>query len=701
MKKRVITLVSVVSMLVAIPLVANADPMRTMPDGNHFTSVQNGVIVKHQYSDGVAVDTLFGTSKQKSKIKFSDYEISNGENVLLLKTESEQIYRHSSKANYYIYYRNIDSLRPLSNDGKQQEATLSPNGKMVAYVRDGNLFVLDIYTNIEKQVTYDGAYGKIINGIPDWVYEEEFAFSRAYEWSPSSESIAFYRFDEREVKKYNMNVFGEKLYPDNVDFKYPKAGEKNSEVSIKVYSILGGSTVTVDIGHEKDMYIPRIKWTEIADVLAVHRTNRLQNRYDLLLASALNGNSREVYTENSDRYVEHIGNQKVTFLQDGRRMIVKNETSGYRHLYLYDVSGKMLSTITSGEWEVIDICGIDQKNKYVYYTSSEVSPLEKHLYRVKFNGKGKQQLTHDAGTNNITMSENAQYYIKHHNSVTTPNISTLHYAVKDMQLRVLSDNKEALKKLENVVMPQKEFVMFKSADGQDLNAFVIKPLDFDSTKKYPVFMTQYSGPGSQQVLNRWGNSWEMELVKEGYIVACVDGRGTGARGYEFRSCTYGDLGKLEVEDQIAAAKQIAQLPYVDADRIGIYGWSYGGFMSLNCIFKGAEVFKMAIAVAPVTSWRFYDTIYTEIFNSTPQLNPKGYDDNSPIHFANLLKGKLLLVHGTADDNVHIQNSYRMIDALLDADKDFDWIIFPDRNHSMGSRRNYLYKKMVEYTKENL
>ncbi len=701
MKKRVLVSVIGVFSLMFSAGQASAVPMRTMPEGDHFTSIEDGAIVKHRYSDGVAVDTLFGKKTQSCQLKFSDYEVSDGENVLLLKTESEPIYRHSSRANYYIYYRATDSLKPVSNDGKQQEATLSPNGKMVAYVREGNLYILDIYTNIEKQITSDGKKNEIINGIPDWVYEEEFAFSRGFEWSPSSDYLAFYRFDEREVEQYNMNVFGEKLYPENVTFKYPKAGENNSVVSIKIYSVLGGRTVTADIGQDEDIYIPRIQWSETTDVLAVHRTNRLQNKYDLLMTSAVNGNARIVYTEESKRYVEHIGNQKITFLADGRRMIVKNETSGYRHLYLYDLSGKKLSNITVGDWEVIDICGIDQKNRYVYYTSSEVSPLEKHFYRVRFNGKGKQRLTVGSGTNNIVMSGNAEYYIKHFNNTTTPTITTLHSSLRNSQLRILKDNKEAVASLAKQNLPVKEFMTFKSADGQELNAYMIKPLDFDQNKKYPVFMTQYSGPGSQQVLNRWGNSWEVELVKEGYIVACVDGRGTGARGYEFRSCTYGDLGKYEVEDQIEAARQIAALPYVDSSRVGIYGWSYGGFMSLNCILKGSDVFKMAISVAPVTSWRFYDTIYTEVYNSTPQLNPSGYDDNSPIHFADSLKGNLLIVHGTSDDNVHIQNAYRMIDALLDADKDFDWMIFPDRNHSMGSRRNYLYRKMIEYTKDNL
>lgn len=669
--------------------------LRSMKDGEHYTARVGNSIVKYNYSTGDAVDTLY-----KGGLKFGNYDLSQHEDKIILKTEIEPVYRHSAKANFFIYDIASGVTSALSKGGKQQEATLSPDGTKAAFVRNNNLFVVDLVNGVEKQITSDGRPGEIIYGIPDWVYEEEYSFSRAYEWSPASDAIAFYRFDERNVKSYNMNYFDTMLYPQNVTFKYPKAGEENSKVEIKVYNLKSEKTTGIDIGTETDIYIPRIKWTGRPDVLAVSRLNRHQNRYDLLLADVVYGVSKAVYSEASDTYVERIDDQKVTFLPDGKRMIIKNENDGFMHLYLYDLTGKKLNQITSGKFEVLDICGIDAKGTKVFFTSTEVSPLETHLYSVNLNGKGKTQLTSRNGTNRIAMSEGGKYYICHHSSVTEPTTATLHKS-NGAQVRVLEDNAKLRARLAEYNMPTKDFITVPNENGDMLNGYILKPHDFDSTKVYPLFMTQYSGPGSQSVSNSWGLSWEAALLAEGYLVACVDGRGTGMRGAEFKKCTYKDLGKLEVEDQIAAAKYFATLPYVDGERIGIYGWSYGGFMALNCILKGADVFKMAISVAPVTSWRFYDTIYTELYNGLPQENEHGYDDNSPLFHAEKLKGKLLIAHGTADDNVHIQNAYRMIEELLKHGKDYEWLIFPDKNHGMGAHRHALTKKMINFTKSNL
>ncbi len=673
--------------------------LRSMADGEHYTTQLGGAIIRHRYKDGSTVDTIFSAAWKEPNLKVSGYAMSDDESKILLQTEREAIYRHSSKSNYWIYDRTTDSLYALSKNGKQQEASISPDGRYAAFVRDNNLWWVDLGTKEEHQATFDGKAGEIINGIPDWVYEEEYSFAKAYHWSPASDKIAYYRFDEREVKYYNMNTFEGELYPKNVTFKYPKAGETNSIVQIKVYDLDSQKHTLMNIGEQTDIYIPRIEWTQNDNTLAIHRLNRLQNDYDLLLANAITGESKTLYQETEEKYIERIDDQKITFLRDGKHFIVKNESTGFMHLYLYNLKGELLNPITSGEWEVREICGVDPRNKKVYYTSTEISPLASDFYSVGINGTGKKRLSED-GTSSITMSTGCKYYICHNSSLNSPTVATLHKASGEL-VRNLEDNAALKERLAEFEMPTKEFFSFTTPAGDELNGYMLLPHDFDSSKNYPLFMTQYSGPGSQSVKDAWSVGWETALLREGYLVACVDGRGTGGRGEAFRKVTYENLGGPELEDQIYAAQYLGELDYVDSERIGIYGWSYGGFMALNCILKGADVFKMAISVAPVTSWRYYDTIYTELYNGMPQQNPKGYDENSPLHFADLLKGKLLLVHGTADDNVHIQNSYEMIEALTKEGKDFDWLIYPDRNHSMGNRRNDLMKRIINFTKENL
>ncbi|WP_417154090.1 S9 family peptidase [Rikenella microfusus] len=678
--------------------------LRPMADGEHYTTLKDGAVLRWRYADGGLVDTLFAPPAGFPEVE--GYTMSDDERKMLIVTGRVPIYRHSARADYYVYDRTSRDLRPLSSGGKQQEATLSPDGTKAAFVRDNNLFTVDLASPqfTERQVTTDGRHGKIINGIPDWVYEEEYSFSRAYEWAPSSDAIAFYRFDESGVKEYSMNTFRGKLYPENYDFKYPKAGEANSVVEIKIYRFDSDSTLSVNLDSETtDIYVPRIGWTSDGR-LAVHWLNRMQNRYRILAADASTGASSVLYEERNPRYIERINDQTATFLPDGKGFVVKSERDGWMHLYRYDMQGRLVNRITEGEWEVTALCGIDPRNGRVYYQSTEGSPLRRGIYSIGLNGKGKKLLSaaDQAGTHSGVFGPGYRYWIDYFSNSTTPTVVTLRRTADGKAVRVLEDNAALRERLRtDYLLPRKEFFTFTTPEGVELNGYLLKPADFDSTKRYPVLMTQYSGPGSQQVADRWGWSWETALLREGVLVACVDGRGTGFRGEEFRKCTYGNLGGLETQDQISAARYLGTLPWVDPARIGIYGWSYGGFMALNCILKGADVFALAVAVAPVTSWRYYDTIYTELYNGLPQDNAAGYDDNSPVRFAHLLKGKLLLAHGTGDDNVHIQNSYEMIERLVEAGKPFEMLIYPDKNHGMGSSRDHLLRRAIGFVKANL
>ena len=670
--------------------------VRSLSDGERYTTMSDGRVLCFSYRTGEPAGVLFDASAAEPRIEFTDYVLSADERRLLLTTDVEPIYRHSFTAEYWIYDRQDGSLRRLSQGGPQQQAQFSPDGSRVAFVRGGNLFVADPTAGSERQLTFAGRFNHIINGLPDWVYEEEFSFARAFAWSPDGRKIAYLRFDESRVKQYNMNRFAGGLYPENYTFKYPKAGEQNSVVELYCCDAADGSMVRMDTGEQTDQYIPRLFWTPTGQ-LGFYRLNRLQNHFEVLLCDS-SGASRVVYDERNDRYVERVDGRTVTFLPDGDRFVVRSERDGFMHLYLYSVSEGLLGRITSGEWEVTELLGIEGDR--VYYLSTETSPLRRDLYTVRLDGRGKRRLTGGDGTYRIAPSRGFRYFISYFSNVRTPNRVTLHRSDGRL-VRTLEDNAELRAKLDELQVPVKEFFRFATSEGVELNGYMVRPNGFDSSRRYPVLMTQYSGPGSQQAADRWTIGWEDVLVQQGYIVACVDGRGTGFRGEEFKKCTYGELGKYETVDQIEAARYLASLPYVDPDRIGIYGWSYGGFMALNCILKGNDVFRAAIAVAPVTSWRFYDTIYTEIYNGLPQDNPSGYDDNSPIHFADRLKGKLLIAHGTGDDNVHIQNTYEMITKLVEYDKPFELYVYPDRNHGMGLSRHHLMERCIEFVQRNL
>ncbi len=685
--------------------------LKSMADGEHFMAIspERSAIVMYRYSDGEAVDTIFNNRELEPSFPITSYELSDDENLIMLPSEIEPIYRHSYSADNWVYDRTDRSFTALSKGGKQQIPSFSPDGTKAAFVRGGNLFIVDLINHTERQITSDGQKNVIINGLSDWVYEEEYGFDKAYQWSGSSNAIAYYRFDERDVRSYYMPMFEGELYPENLSFKYPKAGEKNSEVSIRVYKLTSGTHHTVDaVSESKDGYFPRIEWTGRADELAIHKLNREQNHYQLKLYDINLHNEVPVFTETSDRYIDRIDGSKVQFLPERNRMVILSEADGYRHLYLYDMAGKFLKQLTEGEWEVTSVDAIDPRGEKLYFTAAKESPLGREPYVVGLSNrrslrtpKKLESAKSDRGTYSVNFSDGTKYYIQTYSDSDTPTITTLHSAKGEL-VRTLQDNQAVVDTLSTFAMPIKKFITVKAADGvTDLNGYMLLPTDFDENKQYPLLMSQYSGPGSQSVADRWGIGWETALIREGFIVACIDGRGTGFRGNEFRSCTYLNLGGLEVEDQIAAAKELGGYGYIDSRRIGIYGWSYGGFMALNCILKGADVFSTAIAIAPVTTWRYYDTIYTELYNGTPQSNPEGYDENSPINFVENLKGNLLLVHGTADDNVHIQNTYDMITALNGAGKEFEMIIYPDKNHSMGSARHALMERCIEFLNRNL
>lgn len=690
--------------------------LKSMADGIHYTTLENGgtSIVKYSFATGNVVDTLLDLRKMKdADIKsINEYEFNSDETRILLMTNPERIYRRSYTADYYIFSFKNKELVSLSKNGKQRLATFSPNGNRIAFVRDNNLFIHNVLFGSEIQITKDGEWNKIQNGTPDWVYEEEFEFNKAFAWSPDSQSLAYMKFDESDVKLFNMNKFEgtdpqiteNALYPENYSYKYPKAGEKNSTVYVYVYNVDDRITKKMDVGEETDQYIPRIKWTQDPKMLSILRLNRHQNKLEILLANSKTGKSRLMYTQENKYYVEETNLDYLTYLEDGKHFIYLSEEDGFNHLYLFDLTtGEKVQQLTKGDWDVTDFYGVDEKNQVCYYQSAEVSPLERNVYTVKFNGTGKKLLTPEKGTNQSVFSNGFKFYINYFSSITQPNKVSL-YNSKGKLIRVLEDNKTLVEKLKNYQYRSKEFTMLPSADGMTmLNAWIIKPYDFDPLKKYPVVMTQYSGPGSQEVRNSWSFDWYQYLAQEGYVVVCVDPRGTGARGQIFKKCTYMQLGRLESDDQISAARALAQESYVDGSRIAIWGWSFGGFMSSLCLEKGNDVFKAAIAVAPVTNWRYYDSVYTERFMRTPQENAKGYDENSPINHVDKLKGSLLLCHGTADDNVHVQNVYEFSERLVQADKQFEMQLYTNRNHSIygGKTRLHLYKRFNKFLKDNL
>ncbi len=668
---------------------------------NHDRKAETTSIDVYNYKDGEKTRSLVSTKNLKSLDRFSGFNLSEDESKILLSTEVEKIYRRSSRAVFYIYDIENKSLKKLT-DKKVQEPTFSPDASKVAYVYENDIFIFDIKSGKETRITSDGEKNKIINGITDWVYEEEFAFVRAFEWSPDGEKIAFLKFDEEDVPEFSMDMFGQNLYPRQQVFKYPKAGESNSEVSLHMFDVALAETEKIVLGDYKDFYIPRIKWTREPSVLSVRVLNRHQNDLDLIFVDSEDNSGEIVLNEKDEAYIDI--NDDLTFLDDNS-FIWTSEKDGYKHIYHYDKNGDLINQVTGGKWEVTRYYGFDRKSKTIFYQSTENGSVNRDVYSIKPNGKNKKRLTEKTGTNSADFSADYTYFINSFTNTKTPYEFTLHKAKNGKLVRKIKDNSELLKKEEAYNFAPKEITTLE-VNGNELNMWMIKPNDFEEDKAYPLLMFQYSGPGSQSVSNTYfgaNDYWYQLLTNKGFIIACVDGRGTGFKGADFKKITQKELGKYEVEDQIEAAKLLGDRNYIDEERIGIWGWSYGGFMSSNAILKGNDVFSLAIAVAPVTSWRFYDTIYTERYMTTPQENPEGYDENSPINHVEKLKGDYLLIHGGGDDNVHLQNTMRMVEALVQANKQFDWAIYPDRDHGIygGNTRLHLYTKMTDFLLENL
>ena len=680
----------------------------SMKDGVSYTNLNSrrNTIIKYSYSTGEKVENIFSAADfNNSEFDWIfEYEFSSDESKILLSVQYEPIYRHSFKAEYFIYDINAKTLTKLSENGKQQLASFSPDGTKIAFVRENNIFVKDITSNNpeEIQLTTDGEWNKILNGAPDWVYEEEFSYNKAYSWSADSKKIAFLKSDESEVKMFSFPIYGE-LYPKNYDFKYPKAGEDNSKVSLHIADVNTKRIIKADMGNLDDMYIPRLTFTKDPNIVAAVKMNRLQNIYELYMINSETGDSKVILSLNDPKYIEI--NDDLTFFEDKNHFLLTHEKSGYKHIYLYDINGNLINQVTTGDWEVSSLYGVDETNGIIYFQAAKTSPLNREVYSIDLKGQNLKLLTDRIGTNDASFSNGFKYFINDFSDANTPPYITLNDNTGKM-IRELETNRFLVKNMnETYNFSEKEFFTFTTEEGVELNGWMIKPPKFKSNKKHPVFMYVYGGPGNQTVTNSWDHNmgWWQLLAQKGYVIVSVDNRGTGARGKDFRQITYEQLGKYEVIDQIEAAKYLGSLKYVDKDRIGIFGWSYGGYMSTLCMTIGADHFKLGIAVAPVTNWRYYDSVYTERYNGLPKDNAKGYDENSPIHHVNKMKGHYLLIHGTADDNVHFQNSVDLTDKLIEADVQFDNMYYPNKDHSIygGNSRFHLYTKMTNFVLNNL
>ena len=678
-----------------------------MQDGRHYTRLIKNSIKQFDLTTGSEVNTLLDGNELNGQSgfigKIDSYHFNEDESIIILESDKESIYRRSSQAYFHIYDRTDKKLTSVRAGDKIMYATLSPDATKIAYVWQNNLYYRDLDSGETYPITTDGVTNKIINGSADWVYEEEFSFAQAFFWSADSQTVAYYKFDETAVPEFTMTKFNNELYPEYVTFKYPKVGEKNAIVSIHTYNLSGKKHRTYDLGKDTDIYIPRIKWTNSSEQLMIYKMNRHQNELELILADTKSGSTKSLLKETSKYYIDITDD--IRFLENDKQFIWSSEKSGYNHLYLYGLNGKQEAQLTHGDYDVTSFYGVDEKNKMIFYQAAAKSSLQREVYRAGLNGGKPTLLSPKGGTSSAQFSSTYDYMVITRSTANSPAT----YAVYDRSgqlVRTIEDNKQLSQTQKQFGVSDVEFFTIKTDEGVALNAYKILPTNFDAKKSYPVLMYVYGGPGSQTVTDSWKGQnywWFQQLAQQGYMVVSVDNRGTGARGEEFKKMTYLNLGKHETADQIAAGKYLATLPYVDAKRIGIWGWSYGGYMSSLCLLKGNEVFSTAIAVAPVTNWRWYDSVYTERYMRTEDENPDGFSDNSPINFVDRLEGDYLLIHGMGDDNVHWQNTVEMANALIKANKQFDTYFYPNRHHGItgGNARLHLYTKMTNFLLENL
>lgn len=680
-----------------------------MKDGQRYTFVgENGDLMVEDAATGrrevmVPASALVPQGGGEA-IEIEDYEWSDDERKLIIFTNTQRVWRTNTRGKYYVWDLDRRTLTPVSTqNGWQMFAKLSPDGGKVGFVRDNDLYVTDLATGGETRLTRDGSE-QIINGTFDWVYEEELGVQDGWRWSPDGQRIAFWRIDQSPVRTFYMIQETDSLYSQPIALRYPKAGTPNPIARIGVIGIGGGETTWMDTGNDPEVLLARMEWAESPTEVVIQRTNRIQNRIDVLLADATTGRSRVLFTETDAAWVDVTDD--FTWLNDGRQFLWTSERDGWNHLYVYNRDGSVARQLTRGPWEVTRVMGVDERGGWVYFGGTREGPAERHVYRVRLNGRGEiQKLSREPGTHNAAVSPAGTYYLDLYSTVTTPAVTRLHRA-DGTEVRTLVDNARAREALGRLAVNAPEFFTIRTQDGAELNAWMIKPAGFDPSRRYPVLMYVYGGPGSQTVLNAWGGTrylWHQLLAQRGYIVVSVDNRGTGARGRDFKKSVYLKLGQQETADQIEAANWLARQPYVDAGRIGIWGWSYGGYMTAMALTRPGSPFKAGISVAPVSDWGLYDTIYTERFMRTPQENPEGYRLGSPIHAAANLRGKLLLIHGTGDDNVHFQNSVRLANALQAAGKQFQFMAYPNRTHSIsgGPTSPHLFNMMTDWIVQNL
>ncbi|MEY3983944.1 MAG: hypothetical protein RL160_1503 [Bacteroidota bacterium] len=686
---------------------------RGLNDGLHYVKrVQNKLLAFPYTAPDLSVDPLAPRVLadldpeqlvvRGSKIVVEDFEFSNDEQLLLLRASSEQIYRHSVRAMYYVLNPANGTLKEVFPK-KVMYASLSPDGSCVAFVFENNLYVHQLGNGETTQITKDGKIGSIINGAVDWVYEEEFSMSKGFEWSPDGSCIAYYRFDESAVKEFTMDMYGS-LYPERESWKYPKAGEDNAQVDVFVYHRNSGNSIRCETNSERDQYLPRIKWTQNSQVLSVQRLNRTQNHWELIFFDAATGTGKVVLEEINNTYIDI--HDDLYFLNNGHQFLFTSDLSGYKHIWLYDTRKGKRTPVTQGSWEVASLDAVDEERGLVYFSSYQISAAEAHTYKIGLDGKKQLCLNPEPGHHQVTFLPGNKYYVDIHSTFTQPEIISL-VSLETQQKQVLEQNRKLRDTMAGFQFGNVRFGTIPLTSIAPLRYWMILPPNFDSTQKYPMLMHVYGGPGANTVNNKWSGSnylWHQMLAQKGYIVVSVDNRGTGHQGAAFQKATYLQLGKLEQEDQAFAARWFARnMAFVDSGRVGIWGWSFGGYLSSLCLAKSPEVFKMAIAVAPVTNWRYYDNIYTERYLRKPQDNRGGYDQNSPINFVRNIKGSYLIMHGTADDNVHFQNTTEMVKALIEANIDFDSEIYPDKNHGIygGNSRLHLYRRMTRFVEERL